>query len=87
MNGYLVVISCSMDDLPVRLMESESFAREWAMKCNPEDQVAMVYDMRNCDPAGYPTCIRIVRFIDGAPVSDQIVRDLDVEDDSEETES
>lgn len=78
MNGYLVVISCSMDDLPVRLMESESFAREWAAKCNADAEAASVCRQRNY-LGSEPTCIRIQRFVDGAPVSDEIVRDLEDE--------
>lgn len=76
-----MVISGTMDELPVRLCESESFAREFAATCNPKKEAAVVEDQRNIDVAGDLLAIRIQRFVDGASISDEIVRDL--EDDEE----
>ncbi|MDX1968058.1 MAG: hypothetical protein SFV23_12860 [Planctomycetaceae bacterium] len=83
MNGYLVVISGTMDELPVRLCESESFAREWATACDPEKEADVVAEQRGIDIAGRLICIRLQKFVDGAPVSDEVVRDLEAEDEAE----
>lgn len=83
MNGYLVVISCSMDDVPVRLCESEPAAREFAANCDPYEVSSVVFEQRGYI-SGYPSCVRIQRFADGVSVSDEVVRDLDTEDDDTE---
>lgn len=81
MNGFLVVISGTMDELPIRLCESEAFAREFAATCDPEKEANVVAEQRFIDIAGDLINIRLQRFVDGASVSDEIVRDLEDEDD------
>lgn len=82
MNGWLVVISTSMDDLPVCLTGSEDFARKFAMSCDPVAEVATVAEQRRIDINGDLICIRLQRFMDGSSVSDEVVRDLESEDDT-----
>lgn len=83
MNGYLVVISGTMDELPVRLCESESFAREFAATCDPLSEAEVVAEQRGIDIAGDLVGIRLQKFVDGVPVSDEVVRDLEAEDEAE----
>lgn len=78
MNGYLVVISSSMDDVPVRLCESESFAREFAETVDTFEAVRAVRDQR-CYFGDVPERVRIQRFVDGVSVTDEVVRELETE--------
>lgn len=79
-----MVISGTMDELPVRLCESESFAREFAATCDPEKEAKAVAEQRHIDVAGDLINIRLQKFVDGASVSDEIVRDLEAEDEDTE---
>lgn len=81
--AFLVVISGSWDELPVRLLPTEAEAREWAAKCDPEVEAEKVGEQRGIDVAGDLLCVRIQRFVHGSPVSDEVVRDLEAEDDEE----
>lgn len=76
MNGYLVVISGTFHDFAVRLCESESFAREFAASCDPQEQVTAVAQYRDDITSTSPFLVRVQKFVDGAAVSDEIIRDL-----------
>lgn len=77
---FLVVISCQMDDLPVCIRPSEASARDWAKRCDPDTEAARVGNQRGIDVTDL-VCIRVAKFVNGVPVSDEIVRDLETEDD------
>ena len=79
MNGYLVVISCSMDDVPVRLFASRSFAHEFAAIVDADEAAEAAFEKRNYLGSD-AIAVRIQQFADGVCVSDQIVRDLEDEE-------
>ena len=78
---FLVVITTTYDDLPVRLLPTEAEAREWAAKCDSEAEADKVSKQRGIIAGGNLLFVRLQRFLNGVPVSDDIVRDLETEDD------
>ena len=83
MNGFLIVMSTTFDDFPIKLFGSESFALEWAGSCDVNKEFATACAGNGLTSAGDVLNLRIVKFVDGTAVSDDVVRDLEDEDDEE----
>jgi hypothetical protein len=74
MDGYLVLLSRSMDDLPVRLCATYDEAKACADQLT-WDVTRELFDALKRD-ASTPCVISIVRFMDGKPRSNQVVRNF-----------
>ena len=75
MNGFLVLLSCGFDDLPVGLYETLSEARAAAKALDPDKPTAIesLHSMSKSDPA----CSKVVKFKNGVPVKVEVVRSYD----------
>jgi hypothetical protein len=72
MNGFLVLLCHGMDDLPIRLCAKEVDAMAYAEKVRPMPNKA-IREVFNTDCSS-PNCVKVVRFVDGKPVSVRIVK-------------
>ncbi len=65
MNGYLVIYSHGMDDLPIRLCRDLAEATEFADKVTIEsdEHIQQLFGVECCTPCG----VQIVEFVNGEP--------------------
>lgn len=75
MNGWLVVLSHTMDDLPVRLCATREEALIYAKKLNPmpSKRLCKVFQT-DCST---PVAVEVVEFKDGVPVLAFMVKGFD----------
>lgn len=75
MNGFLVLLSCGFDDLPVRLFETHAAATSFAEQLDPEGafEVASLPSMA----MSTPSCSKVVTFRDGKPTAVDVVKSYD----------
>ena len=85
MNGYLVFLSCFMDDFPVFLCDDYGDALRYAEDCNPHVLFDEMDEIFNVYPST-PYCIKIVTVVAGKPTAVEFVRDLDEEEESDEAD-
>jgi hypothetical protein len=76
---HLVILSHTMDDIPVRLFTEYSQAAEFAaeMDWDVPARVLNKFDWPNCST---PCCISIATFRNGVPFSRTIVREFEEEE-------
>lgn len=72
MNGFLVMLHHTMDDLPVRLFATRRAAIACAKKLSaePEESIREIF-RRDCS---MPVCTAVVEFRQGKPVRAENVR-------------
>ena len=78
-NLYLVMLSHSMDDIPLAIFEKVSDAVEFAKDASwevPED----IADALNTPDCSTPNVISVVMFVDGVPASRDVIRSYDDEE-------
>jgi hypothetical protein len=75
MNGFLVLLVHTMDDLPIGLFMSDSAAMSFANEIDemPTEKIRKVYGT-DCST---PNCVKIVQFDCGEPVAVRVVRTFD----------
>lgn len=76
---YLVMLSHSMDDIPLAIFEKVGDAVEFAKAASwdvPED-IANAIKTPDCTT---PTIISVVMFVDGVPASRDVIRSYDDEE-------
>lgn len=74
MNGFLVLLSCTMDDFPIFLTDNEDEAIRVAKEHDgivPEPVQAM-FDL----DATELVCTKVVLFVQGKPIRVRIVKDF-----------
>lgn len=84
MNGFLVLLCHTMDDIPVRLCETEAEAMRVAEGLDwdkdPTPELLKAVDAPACST---PVNIRCVEFRDGVPVRGWELRNCESEDEAE----
>ena len=78
-NLYLVMLSHSMDDIPLAIFEKVSDAVEFEKDASwevPED----IADALNTPDCSTPNVISVVMFVDGVPASRDVIRSYDDEE-------
>lgn len=72
MNGFLVLLSHTMDDLPIGLFRTVKEAIEFAdaASFDPTPEQREVFNT-DCST---PCCINVVQFVDGKPVGSAYMR-------------
>jgi len=78
MNGYLVLLCHTMDDLPVRFFATHFAACRFAQSLSGEPDKA-IRDLFNTD-CSTPVCVKVVEFRDGAPLAMDLVKEFEVEE-------
>lgn len=73
MNGFLVVVSHTMDDFACSLHATRDEAFQTAM--NLDDVPTIVRNLFASD-ASTPVCVSIVEFQNGLPIDTEVVKDL-----------
>lgn len=81
MNGFLVVVRCGMDDLPVRLIADEEAAMSYASAV-PAADVALVKKTLVLDTSVFHGT-GVVLFVNGQPVGYRHVLDFDDMDEAD----
>lgn len=85
MNGFLVMLSCNLDDVPLKLVRTLAEAERYAARlithyeAVPDEHhpdVIRVCDLMGRD-ATQDCCVRIVTFRSGRPVRDVVVKGAD----------
>ena len=81
--AYLIVVSHTLDDFPVRLEFDQEAAFEFAstVPWRIPDQVAQRLELPG---ANTPCCVSIITYKDGDPISRVIVREFDGDDDDDD---
>lgn len=72
MNGYLVLLNHTMDDLPIGLFETSEAAEAFAKRARPMP-AKRIRDIFGSD-CSTPCCVSIVQFRNGRPVSDCLAK-------------
>ena len=74
MNGFLVVLHHTMDDLPIRLCQDRTEAEKVANETEemPTDEIRKILST-DCST---PCNVSIIEFVDGRPVDDAVVREF-----------
>jgi len=74
MNGFLVLLCHTMDDLPVGLFKSFqlALAHARAQEAFPDAILREVY----CTDCSTPVCMKIVQFVGGKPIKCDVVMDF-----------
>lgn len=82
MNGFLVLLVHTMDDLPVYFADKEVDAMVFAKNLlpDPPEAVRLVFNT-DCST---PVCVKVVRFSNGMPQSVEVVKDFTRESESME---
>jgi hypothetical protein len=76
MNGFLVLIRHTLDDLPVGLFRTEKEATTFALTCDIDVETKRTAKLMSLD-ATTPICVAIVSFVDETPTACDIVRDCE----------
>lgn len=78
MNGYLVVLVHTMDDLPIGfyLWEEEARHKARRVKPMPTTRIRQVYGV-DCST---PLSVKMVQFRNGKPISVELVKEFNSED-------
>jgi hypothetical protein len=72
MNGFLVMLSCTIDDVPIRLCATEEEALTSLVGRNFEDGLTAEEEAAwGLDQSG-PVCFAIIEFRNGVPVSRKV---------------
>ena len=74
MDGYLVMLCHTMDDLPLGLFQAEHQAREYAKKVKRGDD-KLCKSVMNSD-ASTPLCVKLVTFREGKPKVCEVVQEF-----------
>lgn len=77
MNGYLVVMACSHDDLPLSLHSTYEDAVEFAETHDVVD-TERIEELLSIDKSE-PVCLKVVSFLNGQPSSIKVVRNYEDE--------
>lgn len=72
MNGWLVVLSCTMDDFPLRMFNTQREAKNFTKELDPET-VDIPFEL---DPSS-PFCIKLMKFVNGLPKKIILAREFD----------
>lgn len=74
MNGFLVLLCHTMDDLPISLHSDKEKAMKAALDCwdLPSVEIERVY-RTDCST---PVCVKVVEFYRGKPVYCEVVKDF-----------
>lgn len=75
MDGYLVMLSCAMDDFPLLLTNNEHDAVRVAL-CSSGAVTKALLDVFDSTGAGTPICTKVLQFSNGLPISVRIVKDF-----------
>ncbi len=75
MNGFLVLLVRTTDDLPIRLCATEVEAKAVAAQTKEMPTAAIREVLETGDST--PLCVKIVEFHDGKPVKVSVVKDFD----------
>ena len=76
MNGYLLVCSMTLDDVPLRLFATEDeFNAFMGSKGSWEEDISAALKVLDCEGSEV-VCAHLVEFRDGKPVSRKYVMDL-----------
>lgn len=72
MNGWLVLLSCTIDDFPLRMFDTQREAKKFAKELDPET-VDIPFDL---DPSS-PVCTKLMKFVNGLPKKIIIAKKFD----------
>lgn len=78
-NLYLVMLSHSMDDIPLAIFEKVGDAVEFA-KAASWEVPKQIADAMNTPDCSTPNVISVVMFVDGVPASRDVIRSYDNEE-------
>lgn len=81
MNGYLVMIRCTMDDVPLRLFDSRKKATRFAYRLRNDPSLLPAEMKKASDLLGYDLTgsllVAVVRFLKGQVTSTDIVHQFE----------
>jgi len=77
MNGFLVLLVHTLDDLPVRFCDTLEEAQAFGEQLDPEPTDAV------CEGLGVfggssPICVSVIEFENGIPIRSEIVKDFSI---------